>query len=232
MQISNETFEILKNFAMINPSIALNPGSVLQTVAPSKTVMAKASIKDSFPSAGAIYDLNRFLGVVSLFEQPTFDFGQSKVKIKGKNNSVNYTFADPSMIVTPPDNKSINVDSPDVEIDLVWSKLSNVLKAANVLQVPEIALTNNDGVINLRAIDSKNPSTDTYQEQVGSVGSNNASSSSKDYNFIFKTENFKMMSADYNVKINKQGISQFTSVSEGPQLTYWIAVESHSTFGE
>ena len=89
MQISNETFEILKNFAMINPSIALNPGSILQTVAPSKTVMAKADIKDKFPSTGAIYDLNRFLGVVSLFEQPTFDFGESGVKIKGKNNSVN-----------------------------------------------------------------------------------------------------------------------------------------------
>ena len=224
MQISNETFEILKNFAMINPSIALKPGSVLQTVAPSKTVMAKASIKDSFPSAGAIYDLNRFLGVVSLFEQPTFDFGQSKVKIKGKNNSVNYTFADPSMIITPPSDKSIDVDKPDVELNITWSKLSNVLKAANVLQVPEIALKSNHGEIDLMAVDSKNPTADTYQEEVGN--------SNVDYNFIFKTENFKMMSADYNVKINKQGISQFTSISEGPELTYWIAVESHSTYGE
>ena len=157
MQISNETFEILKNFAMINPSIALNPGSILQTVAPSKTVMAKADIKDKFPSTGAIYDLNRFLGVVSLFEQPTFDFGESGVKIKGKNNSVNYTFADPSMIVTPPSDKSIDVDNPDVELDITWSKLSNVLKAANVLQVPEVAIKSNNGIINLMAIDSKNP---------------------------------------------------------------------------
>ncbi len=224
MQISNETFEILKNFAMINPSIALNPGSILQTVAPSKTVMAKADIKDEFPSTGAIYDLNRFLGVVSLFEQPTFDFGESGVKIKGKNNSVNYTFADPSMIVTPPSDKSIDVDNPDVELDITWSKLSNVLKAANVLQVPEVAIKSNNGIINLMAIDSKNPTADTYQQEVGN--------SNVDYNFIFKTENFKMMSADYNVKINKQGISQFTSNSEGPQLTYWIAVESHSTYGE
>ena len=224
MQISNETFEILKNFAMINPSIALNPGSILQTVAPSKTVMAKADIKDEFPSTGAIYDLNRFLGVVSLFEQPTFDFGESGVKIKGKNNSVNYTFADPSMIVTPPSDKSIDVDNPDVELDITWSKLSNVLKAANVLQVPEVAIKSNNGIINLMAIDSKNTTADTYQQEVGN--------SNVDYNFIFKTENFKMMSADYNVKINKQGISQFTSNSEGPQLTYWIAVESHSTYGE
>ena len=224
MQISNETFEILKNFAMINPSIALNPGSILQTVAPSKTVMAKADIKDKFPSTGAIYDLNRFLGVVSLFEQPTFDFGESGVKIKGKNNSVNYTFADPSMIVTPPSDKSIDVDNPDVELDITWSKLSNVLKAANVLQVPEVAIKSSNGIINLMAIDSKNPTADTYQREVGN--------SNVEYNFIFKTENFKMMSADYNVKINKQGISQFTSNSEGPQLTYWIAVESHSTYGE
>ena len=68
MQISNETIQILKNFAMINPSIGFSPGNTLQTVAPSKTVMAKAKIKEEFPTTGAIYDLRRFLGVVSLFE--------------------------------------------------------------------------------------------------------------------------------------------------------------------
>ena len=224
MQISNETFDILKNFAMINPSIVLNPGKMLQTVAPSKNIMAKAIIKDTFPSAGAIYDLHRFLGVVSLFEAPTFEFSDREVTIRGKKNSVNYTFAEPSMIITPPDDKQITVNNPDVEIDMTWSKLSNVLKAANVLQVPEIVLTSKDGIVSLKATDSKNPSTDEYQEEIGT--------DETEYNFIFKTETFKMMSADYNVKINKQGISQFTSILEtGPQLTYWIAVEQHSTYG-
>tara|TARA_R110000744_G_scaffold121106_4_gene225516 strand:+ start:1028 stop:1711 length:684 start_codon:yes stop_codon:yes gene_type:complete len=226
MQISNETFDILKNFAMINPSIVLSPGNVLQTVAPSKNIMAKAIIKDAFPLAGAIYDLHRFLGVVSLFEDPAFDFSARDVTIRGKQNSVNYTFAEPSMIITPPDDKQITVNNPDVEIDVDWSKLSNVLKAANVLQVPEISLTSTkDGVVSLKAIDSKNPSADEYKEELGTYNE-------IEYNFIFKTETFKMMSADYNVKINKQGISQFTSKSEdSPKLTYWIAVEQHSTYG-
>ena len=42
MQISNQTIEVLKNFAMINPSIAFQTGNVLQTVATNKTIMAKA----------------------------------------------------------------------------------------------------------------------------------------------------------------------------------------------
>ena len=46
MQISNETIDILKNFAMINPSIAFEPGNVLQTVATNKTIMAKAELVD------------------------------------------------------------------------------------------------------------------------------------------------------------------------------------------
>jgi len=78
MQISNQTIEVLKNFAMINPSIAFQSGNVLQTVATNKTIMAKAELADSFPSAGAIYDLSRFLGVVSLFETPEYEFTNHK----------------------------------------------------------------------------------------------------------------------------------------------------------
>ena len=87
MQISNETFEILKNFAMINPSIALNPGSILQTVAPSKTVMAKATVDETFPSEGAIYDLNRFLGVLSLFDEPDLIFNTNLVTVSKEKTS-------------------------------------------------------------------------------------------------------------------------------------------------
>ena len=42
MQISSRTISILKNFALINPSIAFEPGNELQTVAPSKALMGKA----------------------------------------------------------------------------------------------------------------------------------------------------------------------------------------------
>ena len=208
---------------MINPSIAFNPGNVLQTVAPSKTVMAKAKIKEEFPTTGAIYDLSRFLGVVSLFEKPEFVFTDTQVVIKGTTQSVNYTFADSSMIITPPADKKLTVDNPDVELNLPGSKISAVLKAAAVLQLPEVALFCDGATVYLQALDSKKPSTDDYKEEIRDWTDQST------FRFIFKTENFKMIPYDYNLKISSSGIAQFTYTDD---LIYWVAVEANSTFGE
>ena len=223
MQISNQTIQILKNFAMINPSIAFEPGEMLQTIATSKSIMAKAKISESLTTSGAIYDLSRFLGVVSLFEKPEFDFTETQVVVRGGRSSVNYTFADSSMIITPPKDKQITIDNPDVEIDLSGNKIQAVLKAAAVLQLPEVSIMCDGLQVYLQALDSKNPSTDDYKEELGLLND-------KEFNFIFKTDNFKMMQFDYNVKLTSRGIAQFTSTSSDMELTYWVAVEANSTY--
>lgn len=224
MQISNQTIQILKNFAMINPSIAFEPGEVLQTIATSKSIMAKAKITESLTTSGAIYDLSRFLGVVSLFEKPDFNFTESQVVVSGGRSSVNYTFADSSMITTPPKDKQITIDNPDVDINIPGDKIQAVLKAAAVLQLPEVSVMCDGLQVYLQALDSKNPSTDDYKEELGLLNDNK-------FNFIFKTENFKMMQFDYNVKLTSRGIAQFTSTSSDMELIYWVAVEANSTYG-
>ena len=221
MQISSRTISILKNFALINPSIAFEPGNELQTVAPSKALMGKATIDEQFPTTGAIYDLSRFLGVVSLFEKPEFEFTETQVVVKGPRTSVNYTFADPSMILTPPKDKQITVDNPDVDINIPGNKIQAVLKAAAVLTLPEIAIMCDGANVYLQALDSKNPSSDDYKEEIMDW------TNEHQFNFVFKTENFKMMPSDYNVKITSKGIAQFTA---NDKLTCWVAVEANSTY--
>ena len=223
MQISNQTIQILKNFAMINPSIAFEPGAMIQTIATSKSIMAKAKITEQLTTTGGIYDLSRFLGVVSLFEKPEFDFTETQVVVRGGRSSVNYTFADPSMIVTPPKDKQITIDNPDVDIDISGTKIQAVLKAAAVLQLPEVSIMSDGAQVYLQALDSKNPSTDDYKEEIMDWDKDTT------FNFIFKTENFKMMQFDYNVKLTSKGIAQFTSTSSDMELIYWVAVEANST---
>ena len=81
MILSEQTINVLKNFAQINPSIQFKPGEVMTTVSPQKTVMAKATVEETFPSGGAIYDLNRFLGVLSLFDEPELIFNDKMVTV-------------------------------------------------------------------------------------------------------------------------------------------------------
>mgnify|MGYP001176041840 CR=1 FL=1 len=222
MKFSNETMDVLKNFSTVNPSIVFKPGNNLSTVSPSKTIMAKAILNESFPSEGAIYDLGKFLGAASLFVNPEYVFEEKQMVIHGNGRQVNYTFADVDMIVTPPKD---NIDLPesDLEMDLSGDQMSRLLKAASVLQLPEVNICSGGAII---ASDSKNPSADVYNEDVMIRQSNGKC------NFIFKIENFKMMPFDYNVKISSRGIAQFTSINSPIGLTYWVAVEENSTTGE
>jgi hypothetical protein len=219
MKLESKTIQILKNFSSINPSLMFKPGEVLSTVSPQKTVMAKATIGNQIPSSFAIYDLSKFLGVLSLFESPELIIGERSMEISGGQQKVNYTFADPKLIVTPND-KEVKMPECEIKFRLTSDDLSKVLKAMGVLQLPEIAITGNGTDMNIEAIDSKNPSSDTYKVRLGDTELN--------FKMIFKAENIKIMSGDYDVQISSKGIAHF----KGTEIEYWIATEASSTFNQ
>ena len=74
MNLSTETANILKNFATINPNIVMQPGSEIKTISEAKNILAKASIREQIPVEFGIYDLNEFLNVVQLFDEPVLLF--------------------------------------------------------------------------------------------------------------------------------------------------------------
>ena len=47
MKISEKTFDVLKNFSTINPSIAVKAGNVLRTVSEQKNILAKVTLRAS-----------------------------------------------------------------------------------------------------------------------------------------------------------------------------------------
>ena len=222
MQLSEATANVLKNFSQINPSIQFKAGHELRTVSPQKTVMAKATIDEAIPSNGAIYDLNRFMGVLSLFEAPNLVFHDTKVTVEKEKRKINYTFADPQMIVTPPE-KDISFPDPEVSVTASWSEISQVLKAAAVMQLPEIALIGSSGEVYISAIDSKNPTADVYSSEIGETND--------EFTFIFKVENLKLLNLSYLIEVSAKGIARFTSINtEGCKLEYFVATETNSNF--
>jgi len=90
---SKNTLTILKNFSSLNSNLLVKPGNVIKTITPSKTGMAVATVEETFDVEFGIWDLNKFLGVVSLFNNPTFTFGDKSVRIKnGGDSVVNYYY--------------------------------------------------------------------------------------------------------------------------------------------
>ena len=139
MKLSDKTLTILKNFAGINNSILVKKGNQLKTISVAKNILAEAQIEEKFSRDFAIYDLNQFLNGLSLHQDPDLDFSpDSYLTIREGKRRVKYFYADPAVIVSPPD-KEISLPTEDVCFQLDSIALEKLLKAAAVYQLPDLA---------------------------------------------------------------------------------------------
>jgi hypothetical protein len=221
MKLSDSTLSLLKNFSSINQSILFKEGSKLRTISVMKNILAEATINEEFARDFGIYDLNQFLNGLSLHQKPELDFANDGyVVIKEGRSRSKYFFADPSVIVTPPD-KEISLPSEDVCFELTTTVLEKLLKAAAVYQLPDISAVGEAGVVKLVVRDKKNDTSNAHEEVVGETDVT--------FNFNFKVENIKILPGTYDVVVSQKLLSRFTSKNH--DLTYYIALEPDSTFG-
>ena len=219
MIIETNTLNVLKNFAKINPSIHIEAGNILKTMSPNKTILAKASVETEFPKSFSIYNLDRFLSTLSLFENPDCSFDDTKVTIKDSDKKIRYNYADESTIKKPPE-KQIKLPSIDASVELSLDNIKEVEKAAGVLGLEEMAIKGEAGKLYLQAITSKDENSDKYSKEIGETD--------KEFNVIFKFENLKLLPDTYDVSICSKGISLFKGKKENTE--YFIAIEQNSTF--
>ena len=221
MKLSDSTLSLLKNFSTINQSILFKQGNKLRTVSVMKNILAEATIAEEFPKDFGIYDLNQYLNGLSLHNDPELNFdADNYVVIKEGRSRSKYFFADPSVIITPPD-KSIELPSEDVTFDLSTDQLDKLLKAAAIYQLPDLCVEGGDGVVKVLVRDKKNDTSNDYSVIVGETDST--------FSFNFKVENIKILPGTYSVVCSQKNLSRF--VSKTHDLTYFIALEPDSTFG-
>lgn len=224
MKLSPRTLGLLKNFSNINSNILIKSGNELRTVNGGHTIMAFAEITESFPREVPIYDLAQFLGAMSLLEEPELDFLEKFVQMTGKNGQkIRFFYSDPSLIIAPGEKKIAHLPSADISFKLKNNQLSEILRAASILQLPEIVVRSTGGAIEFAATDTKNKTSNYSSTTVDGAGINAR------FNMIFKVDNLKMIPANYDVEICAKGIAKFAT-SEGGNTTYFVAVEAHSDF--
>jgi hypothetical protein len=189
-----------------------------------KNILAEVTIKEDIPTEFGIYDLNKFLSVVSLHkDNPTFEFGDKEVKIVGNKgrSKMKYRFCEPTMIVTPPE-KQLAMPNPEVSFSLSAEDFDWIMKAAGVLGSPQIAVESDGSKVTVTAFDSSDSSAHTDALEV-SAGNGDK------FRFIFKTEHLtKLFGGAYDVQISSKGISNFKHKTV--ELQYWISTETGSTF--
>ena len=221
MNLSDKTLTILKNFAGVNNSILVKKGNQLRTISVAKNILAEAEIEEDFPREFGIYDLNQFLNGLSLHQDPDLDFSpDSYLSIREGKRSVKYFYADPQVIIAPPE-KEITLPSEDVHFQLESTSLEKLLKAAAVYQLPDFSVIGEAGVVKLVVRDKKNDTSNSFSVIVGET--------EKEFVFNFKVENIKIIPGAYDVVVSSKLLSKFTN--DTYNLKYYIALEHDSTFG-
>tara|TARA_Y200000002_G_scaffold64086_1_gene49126 strand:+ start:5084 stop:5749 length:666 start_codon:yes stop_codon:yes gene_type:complete len=221
MKLSDKTVNLLKNFSNINQSILFKEGSKLRTISVMKNILAEAEVNESFPKDFGIYDLNQFLNGMGLHQNPDLDFENSgHVVIKEGRMRSKYFFADPSVIVTPPD-KNLDLPSEDVSFELNTQQLDRLLKAAAIYQLPDLSVIGQAGAVRIVARDKKNDTSNDFSIAVGETD--------KEFVFNFKVENIKIIPGTYDVVVSQKLLSRFKC--KDYELTYFIALEPDSSFG-
>ena len=220
MKLSDNTINLLKNFSSINQSILFKEGNKLRTISVMKNILAEATITEEIPRDFGVYDLNQFLQGHSLHASPELDFSNEDYVVirEGKMRS-KYFFADPSVIVSPPE-KEISLPSEDVEFVITSQQLLSLKKAASVYQLPDISVIGGSGVVKLVARDKKNDTSNDFSIVVGETD--------KEFIFNYKEENLKILPGTYDVVVSSKLLSRFSN--QNCDVVYYLALEPDSTF--
>lgn len=218
MKLSKGTLAVLKNLASINLNIYIKEGNKLTTKSPANTIVADIEIEESFETPFGIYDLGRFLGVLSLYDDPELEFDDKKVVVSEGKYSTVYYGAEPEILTYP--EKSIKFPDVDIEFNVLSTDIDKALKAASVLGCNTFTFEGDEDKIYLVVSDPAVEGSNKFKLEIGETD--------QTFKANIKIENVKFLSMDYTVSLSKKKIARFED-SEG-KISYYIALDSTSTF--
>jgi hypothetical protein len=214
MKLSDNTIAILKNFSAINAGLAFTVGNKQKTIATDKSILAEATFPEKFEEF-CIYDLNQFLGNLSVVDDPEVKFEKEKVIITAGDFTINYYACQKNLIVTPPDKELEMVK--DVGFTLTSDAFKKMQTIASINNFPDLSFIGEKGVLYAVAHDKTMDTSNTSRYKIGEY-------QDKDFNVNFKVKNLKMLNQDYNVEIMLNGFTTFTSLDGN--LKYYVAQEA------
>ena len=220
MKISSDTINILKNFSGINANLVFKPGKELKTLSEAKTIMASASILEDFPVEFGVYDLNEFLSLFSLMDEPELEFSDKFLTMSDGSQKIKYFYSEIDILTQP--TKDINMPECEVILDISSSNLDKIRKAAAVLGHSELSFSSQGDSVVASVFNEKDATANTFDIDLGTT-------SNEIFNYVFSISNLKMLQGDYKVSISSKLISNWRN-ADNP-LDYFIALEKSSSFG-
>lgn len=219
MKLSERTLTVLKNFAAINSGVVFRPGQKQKSMSVDKNILVEAVLEDDFPNTFGIYDINLFLGNITTLSNPELTFADEKVTMIDGDISLTYYSCEPSLVVTPPVDKELNLSNVDISFQLSNTTLTKLLKIASMNDLPNLSIIGKDGELRLQTVDLNNDTSNFASFKIGAYAGD-------DFTATFKTENLKLIPDDYQVDLQIGGFARFTN--QAGNLKYFVAFEAEA----
>lgn len=229
MKLTEYTTQVLKNFSAINSNIVFHPGNQVSTISEARNILTTAVVDVKFPSEFGIYDLNEFLGVLSLVDEPQVKFEEKFAVISDSvgRSKIKYFFTEIEMLTSPNStmlSKAVAMNDFEVNFTLDQDTLNKIKRATSALGHTSVAITPLNGAIALTVFDPENATSNTFTIELA------GKYESESFNFILNIQNLKILPGDYNVSLSSKLMSKFAHTEK--KVSYWVALEKTSTYGE
>lgn len=216
MKLSEQTLNVLKNFATINDGLVLKKGKTQKTISPEQTILVEAELPEDFPESFGIYDLSQFLGNVTALNDPEMTFSRESVIMDDGHMKLNYYSCSTNLIISPPD-KELVLKKIDVKFDLSAETFKKILRLSLMNNLSNITVLGKQGELRLQTHERKDDTSNFAYTKI-------ADHNGDDFSVSFKTENLKLIPDDYHVEIMIGGFAKFTN--KAGNIKYFIAAES------
>lgn len=218
MKLTTATIEVLKNFSTINQSIQFIPGNVQRTTSPQQNVIAEVRTQEEFPLECAIFDLSKFLGILTLFDEPELEFGDNVVIIKSAKDSnlSHYFYAHPRTIVCPSRNE-LRAEKVIDSFEVKGESLSKLNKSAAIISAPDMVIESDGKIRTITVSNSKIKSSNSFSIK-------DKASTKSTYSIVLRNDNLKLIPNTYRVDICENKGVKFVMLKTNT-LTYVIPGE-------
>lgn len=244
MKLSNDTLSVFKNFAAINQNLILKAGNVIKTVSDSATIFAQCTIPDTFPDLGedgiGIYDLNEFLSVLNLIDDPDLTFEDKYILITSSSgrSRIKYYYQDPDMLTDIP--KGIQHPDDIIKFTLDNYTKNRIEKAATLIykdplraEEKAVSISPDKNSLVFTVKDSSTMDNNSASNEIA-IDVPGDFDKSKNFNLSLKVEPLKkLLPIDYEVSISSLLISKFKSKDGDLNCEYYLPLDrNNSTYGE
>lgn len=224
MKLNTVLIQVLKNFSSINTNLVVKAGSRIRTKSIAGQLLGEVNFDDvTFPKDFAIYDLNEFIGVLSMFTEPELNFEDGYLTISQGKQSVKYRYGDEATFkVRPPENE-LKRPPCEINFEIEQSELASLIRAAAIMKLPEIAIVSDGTSVKAKVYDSHNPLSNDFSIDIDV-------DADVPYTMIINIDNLKLIPGSYTVDITSKKVAFFTN--KNVNLQYVVMMQSDSTYGE